>query len=83
LARIFYLAGIFLVVWSSLIVGMWIIKLIVPLSLPWPGAYGVVGSAVAKVLAGALMAGVWLYMWKLISDRYFSWAIRKRGLQLK
>jgi len=83
LKRIVYLAGILLLVWFSLIVGMWIIRLIIPLTLRGAGVHVLFALAVAKILAVVLMAGLWLYIWKFVSDRYFGWAMKKRGIELK
>jgi hypothetical protein len=62
---------------------MWIIKLVVLLTVPESGMLGNLALAVAKVVLVVLMAGLWLYIWKFISDRYFGWAMKKRGLQLR
>jgi len=72
-----------LIVWISLIVGMWMIKLIVLLTAPESGMLGHLALAVARVVLVVLMAGLWLYIWKFISDKYFGWAMKKRGLQLR
>ena len=81
--RTFYLAGILLLVWFSLIAGMWVIKLIVPITLPWPGPHVSIGLSIAKAMIGVLMVALWLYIWKFVSDNYFARAMRKRGLELK
>jgi hypothetical protein len=83
LPRIAYLTGILLLIWFSLIVGMWIIRLIIPLTLGGAGVHVLFALALAKILAVVLMAGLWLYIWKFVSDKYFSWAMKKRGLELK
>lgn len=83
MTRIIYLAGIFLLVWFSLIMGMWIMKLIVPLTIPGAGTHIYFALAVTKILVVILMAGLWLYIWKFVSDRYFGWAMKKRGLELR
>jgi uncharacterized membrane protein len=77
--RVLYIAGIFFIVWMSLIAGMLIIRLMIPLALP--------GSAhitldVAKAIVVVLMVGLWLYIWKFVSDKYFGWAMKKRGVEL-
>ena len=77
--RVLYIAGIFFIVWVSLIAGMLIIRLMIPLALP--------GSAhitldVAKAIVVVLMVGLWLYIWKFVSDKYFGWAMKKRGVEL-
>jgi hypothetical protein len=59
------------------------IKLIVLLTVPESGILGHLVLAVAKVVLVLLMAGLWIYIWKFVSDRYFSWAMKKRGLQLR
>jgi hypothetical protein len=83
LSRILYLAGILLLVWFSLILGVWVIKLIVPITLPWPGLHVRAGLSIAKAMAGVLMVALWLYIWKFVSDNYFARAMRKRGIELK
>ncbi len=77
--RVLYIAGIFFIVWLSLIAGMLIIRLMIPMALP--------GSAhitldVAKAVVVVLMVGLWLYIWKFVSDKYFGWAMKKRGVEL-
>ena len=77
--RVLYIAGIFFIVWLSLIAGMLIIRLMIPMALP--------GSAhialdVSKAVVVVLMVGLWLYIWKFVSDKYFGWAMKKRGVEL-
>ena len=74
-----YLTGILLLVWFSLILGVWVIKLMVSITLPWPG----LGLSIAKAVVGVLMVALWLYIWKFVSDNYFARAMRKRGMELK
>jgi hypothetical protein len=83
LSRTYYLGGILLLVWFSLILGMWVIKLIVPITLPWSGLHVTIGLSIAKAMIGVLMVILWLYIWKFVSDNYFARAMRKRGIELK
>jgi hypothetical protein len=62
---------------------MWIIKVIVALTLPWHGAHFELALSVAKTVAGVLMVGLWIYIWKFVSDTYFAKAMEKRGIRLE
>ncbi len=77
--RTLHIAAIFFIVWLSLIAGMLIIRLMIPLTLQ--GSIHV-ALDVVKTATVVLMVGLWLYLWKFVSDRYFRWAMKKRGVEL-
>ena len=72
---------LFLVVWSVLaVVSFAIIKL---LFIVRPtGAFERTLMGTFRVITGVFMAVSWLSLWRKLARAYFSWAIKRRGIQL-
>jgi hypothetical protein len=80
--RIMDFVYILVFVWAGMFMGLWIIhSLIVPLELP-----GIANPILTGILRGAIsaiLALVWLWMWREMVRRMFWQAIKEQQLYIK
>jgi len=78
LGRVLSLIAIILLVWFSLMFGLFIIvKYILELSIPLSGVVGNVLAGIVRVVAASSIAMFWLILWKKIAEFYFWKNMRK------
>ena len=76
--RIFGLFGMILIVWLSMLVGLaFIFGIVLPFNIPSKDWFSQFLTSVFQVGVSALLALLWLWMWKKLENLYFWRTVNK------